>query len=90
MITRDPYQSTGWTIGPLLATQRQFARRSLATIRERDGRPVDLKIQSVEPFILHIPVSVSPNWTQGVSGLVLIAAMTLIWLTRGNERAAGG
>ena len=33
---------------------------------------------------------VSPNWTQGVSGLVLIAAMTLIWLTRGNERAAGG
>ena len=33
---------------------------------------------------------VSPNWTQGVSGLVLIAAMTLIWLTRGSERAAGG
>jgi ribose/xylose/arabinose/galactoside ABC-type transport system permease subunit len=33
---------------------------------------------------------VSPNWTQGVSGLVLIAAMTLIWLTRGNERTAGG
>jgi ribose/xylose/arabinose/galactoside ABC-type transport system permease subunit len=33
---------------------------------------------------------VSPNWTQGVSGLVLIAAMTLIWLTRRNERAAGG
>jgi ribose/xylose/arabinose/galactoside ABC-type transport system permease subunit len=33
---------------------------------------------------------VSPNWTQGVSGLVLIAAMTLIWLTRGNERIAGG
>ena len=32
---------------------------------------------------------VSPNWTQGVSGLVLIAAMTLIWLTRGNERIAG-
>ncbi len=32
---------------------------------------------------------VSPNWTQGVSGLVLIAAMTLIWLTRRNERAAG-
>lgn len=29
---------------------------------------------------------VSPNWTQGVSGLVLIAAMTLIWLTRRNER----
>jgi ribose/xylose/arabinose/galactoside ABC-type transport system permease subunit len=25
---------------------------------------------------------VSPNWTQGVSGIVLIAAMTLIWLTR--------
>ena len=33
---------------------------------------------------------VSPNWTQGVSGLVLIAAMTLIWLTRGNERAGRG
>ena len=33
---------------------------------------------------------VSPNWAQGVSGLVLIAAMTLIWLTKGNERAAGG
>jgi ribose transport system permease protein len=30
---------------------------------------------------------ISPNWTQGVSGLVLIAAMTLTWLTRGNERA---
>jgi len=26
----------------------------------------------------------------GVSGLVLIAAMTLIWLTKGNERAADG
>ena len=25
---------------------------------------------------------ISPNWTQGVSGIVLIAAMTLIWLTR--------
>jgi ribose/xylose/arabinose/galactoside ABC-type transport system permease subunit len=33
---------------------------------------------------------VSPNWTQGVSGLVLIAAMTLIWLTRGSERTAVG
>lgn len=32
---------------------------------------------------------VSPNWTQGVSGLVLIAAMTLIWLTRGRERTSG-
>jgi ribose/xylose/arabinose/galactoside ABC-type transport system permease subunit len=31
---------------------------------------------------------ISPNWTQGVSGLVLIAAMTLTWLTKGNERAA--
>lgn len=31
---------------------------------------------------------VSPNWTQGVSGLVLIAAMTLIWLTRGSERSS--
>lgn len=29
---------------------------------------------------------VSPNWTQGVSGLVLIAAMTLTWLTRGKNR----
>lgn len=25
---------------------------------------------------------VSPNWTQGVSGIVLIAAMTVTWLTR--------
>ena len=25
---------------------------------------------------------ISPNWSQGVSGLVLIAAMTLTWLTR--------
>jgi ribose/xylose/arabinose/galactoside ABC-type transport system permease subunit len=33
---------------------------------------------------------VSPNWTQGVSGLVLIAAMTLIWLTRRNEGQADG
>jgi ribose/xylose/arabinose/galactoside ABC-type transport system permease subunit len=33
---------------------------------------------------------VSPNWTQGVSGLVLIAAMTLVWLTRRNEREAHG
>jgi ribose/xylose/arabinose/galactoside ABC-type transport system permease subunit len=33
---------------------------------------------------------VSPNWTQGVSVLVLIAAMTLIWLTRRNERQADG
>jgi ribose/xylose/arabinose/galactoside ABC-type transport system permease subunit len=33
---------------------------------------------------------VSPNWAQGVSGLVLIAAMTLIWLTRENERVADG
>ena len=33
---------------------------------------------------------VSPNWTQGVCGLVLIAAMTLIWLTRGNQRAGRG
>ncbi|WP_052726651.1 ABC transporter permease [Devosia epidermidihirudinis] len=31
---------------------------------------------------------VSPNWTQGVSGLVLIAAMTLTWLTRRNEGRA--
>ncbi len=30
---------------------------------------------------------ISPNWTQGVSGLVLIAAMTLTWLTKGNARA---
>ncbi|MDQ0392817.1 ABC transporter permease [Labrys monachus] len=31
---------------------------------------------------------VSPNWTQGVSGLVLIAAMSLTWLTKGNVRNA--
>jgi len=31
---------------------------------------------------------ISPNWTQGVSGLVLIAAMTLTWLTKGNARAS--
>jgi len=29
---------------------------------------------------------ISPNWTQGVSGLVLIAAMTLTWVTKGRER----
>jgi ribose/xylose/arabinose/galactoside ABC-type transport system permease subunit len=29
---------------------------------------------------------VSPNWTQGVSGLVLIAAMTLTWLARRDQR----
>ena len=39
VIMNDPYKSTGWTIGPLFATQRQFVRRSLATIRERDGSP---------------------------------------------------
>ena len=33
---------------------------------------------------------VSPNWTQGVSGLVLIVAMTLTWLARGNDREANG
>jgi ribose/xylose/arabinose/galactoside ABC-type transport system permease subunit len=33
---------------------------------------------------------ISPNWTQGVSGLVLIAAMTLTWLTRGNDNAGNG
>jgi len=31
---------------------------------------------------------ISPNWTQGVSGLTLIAAMTLTWLTRSRERSA--
>lgn len=31
---------------------------------------------------------ISPNWTQGVSGLTLIAAMTLTWLTRSHERLA--
>ena len=31
---------------------------------------------------------ISPNWTQGVSGLVLVAAMTLTWLTKGEARAA--
>jgi ribose/xylose/arabinose/galactoside ABC-type transport system permease subunit len=33
---------------------------------------------------------VSPNWAQGVSGLVLIAAMTLTWFARGNDREANG
>jgi ribose/xylose/arabinose/galactoside ABC-type transport system permease subunit len=33
---------------------------------------------------------ISPNWAQGVSGLVLIAAMTLTWLTRGSDRGANG
>ena len=33
---------------------------------------------------------ISPNWTQGVSGLVLIAAMTLTWVTKGRERGATG
>jgi ribose/xylose/arabinose/galactoside ABC-type transport system permease subunit len=31
---------------------------------------------------------ISPNWTQGVAGLVLIVAMTLTWITRRNERGA--
>ena len=29
---------------------------------------------------------VSPNWTQGVSGIVLIAAMTVTWLTRRERK----
>jgi ribose/xylose/arabinose/galactoside ABC-type transport system permease subunit len=33
---------------------------------------------------------ISPNWTQGVSGLVLIAAMTLTWATRGRSRGTSG
>jgi ribose/xylose/arabinose/galactoside ABC-type transport system permease subunit len=33
---------------------------------------------------------ISPNWTQGVSGLVLIAAMTLTWATRGRGHSANG
>ena len=33
---------------------------------------------------------ISPNWTQGVSGLVLIAAMTLTWVTKGRERGTVG
>jgi ribose/xylose/arabinose/galactoside ABC-type transport system permease subunit len=28
---------------------------------------------------------ISPNWTQAVSGFVLIAAMTLIWITRRGQ-----
>jgi len=31
---------------------------------------------------------VSPNWTQGVSGLTLVAAMTLTWLTSSRRSAA--
>ncbi len=31
---------------------------------------------------------ISPNWTQGVSGLTLVAAMTLTWLTRSRELSA--
>jgi ribose/xylose/arabinose/galactoside ABC-type transport system permease subunit len=30
---------------------------------------------------------ISPNWAQGVSGLVLIAAMTLTWLAGGSDRS---
>ena len=30
--------------------------------------------------------SISPNWTQGVSGLILISAMTLTWLARRGEQ----
>jgi ribose/xylose/arabinose/galactoside ABC-type transport system permease subunit len=33
---------------------------------------------------------ISPNWTQGVSGLVLIAAMTLTWLSRGRVQTGSG
>lgn len=32
--------------------------------------------------------SISPNWTQGVSGLILIAAMTLTWLARRGEQGS--
>ncbi len=32
---------------------------------------------------------ISPNWTQGVSGLVLIAAMSLTWATRRRRESAG-
>ncbi len=31
---------------------------------------------------------ISPSWTQGVSGIVLIAAVTVTWLTRRNQDAA--
>ena len=31
---------------------------------------------------------ISPNWTQGVSGIVLIAAVTVTWLTRRDGKAA--
>jgi ribose/xylose/arabinose/galactoside ABC-type transport system permease subunit len=27
---------------------------------------------------------ISPSWTQGVSGMVLIAAVTVTWLTKGR------
>lgn len=33
---------------------------------------------------------VSPNWTQGVAGLVLIAAMTLTWATNRKEQGRHG
>ncbi len=33
---------------------------------------------------------ISPNWTQGVSGFVLIAAMSLTWLSKGKDRSAAG
>ena len=31
-----------------------------------------------------------PNWTQGVSGVVLIAAMTITWAARGRNHGASG
>ena len=31
---------------------------------------------------------ISPNWTQGVSGIVLIAAVTVTWLTRRDQGKA--
>ena len=33
---------------------------------------------------------ISPNWTQGVSGVVLIAAMTITWAARGRNHGASG
>jgi ribose/xylose/arabinose/galactoside ABC-type transport system permease subunit len=33
---------------------------------------------------------ISPNWTQGVSGVVLITAMTITWAARGRNHGASG
>ena len=48
------YKSTGWTFAPVAQGTGDAA---VASGRARDGRPVSLRIRSVEPFILHIPLN---------------------------------